>query len=397
MLDLLKGTRIISFNHFLLGPVGVQHLADMGADVIAVETVGGAWQRHWSGANAFRDEQSMLFLCGNRNKRSIALDLRQDEAREIALQLIDTADVVMENFRPGVMERLGLGCEALRKRKPSLIYGSATGYGPDGPYLEKPGQDLLVQALYGLMAITGGEETGPRPVGVSAGDHHGAALFAMGVLAALVRRGRTGEGCRVDANLMQSVLDLQAEPLTAWLNMPKKPDSIRAPGNVAGWYYPAPYGVYATKDGHLAISLGSSELMAEVLEEPLIAGFTGDDPWTRKGELAAIVSKATLKKTNAEWMAVMEPRGVWHAPVNDYEDILNDPQVLHQECFVKVEGAGPNKDRLTFLNHPLRYDGQAAEVVLPPQPLGAQTETILHELGFSAERIAALKDNKIIA
>ena len=127
MLDLLKGTRIISFNHFLLGPVGVQHLADMGADVIAVETVGGAWQRHWSGANAFRDEQSMLFLCGNRNKRSIALDLRQDEAREIALQLIDTADVVMENFRPGVMERLGLGCAALRKRKPSLIYGSATG------------------------------------------------------------------------------------------------------------------------------------------------------------------------------------------------------------------------------------------------------------------------------
>ena len=116
-----------------------------------------------------------------------------------------------------------------------------------------------------------------------------------------------------------------------------------------------------------------------------------------KTELAAIVSKATLKKTNAEWMAVMEPRGVWHAPVNDYADILNDPQVLHQECFVTVEGAGPNKDSLTFLNHPLRYDGQAAEIALPPQPLGAQTETILNELGFSPERIAALKDSKTIA
>ena len=396
MLDLLKGTRIVSFNHFLMGPMGVQYLADLGADVIAVESVEGAWQRHWSGANAYRDGQSMLLLCANRNKRSIALDLRNPQAKEVALKLVESADVVMENFRPGVMDRLGLGYESLKALKPSLIYAAATGYGPDGPYVGKPGQDLLVQALYGLMAITGSKELGPRPVGVSAGDHHGAALFAMGVLAALVRRGRTGEGCRVDANLMQSVLDLQAESLTAWLNMPKQPESIYAPGHVAGWYYAAPYGVYATKDGHLAISLSPMELLADVMEEPRIATFTGDAPWTRRDELQAIVAEAALKKTNAEWVAVMEPRAVWHAPVNDYSSLMDDPQVKHAECFVTMKGAGPQGEELTFLNHPLRYDGKAAEVALPPQPLGAQTNEILSELGYDHASIAELEKAKAL-
>ena len=396
MLDLLKGTRIVSFNHFLMGPMGVQYLADMGADVIAVESIEGAWQRHWSGANAFKDSQSMLLLCANRNKRSIALDLRHPQGKEIALSLVKSADVVMENFRPGVMDRLGLGYESLKEIKPSIIYAAATGYGPDGPYVGKPGQDLLVQALYGLMAITGSQDKGPRPVGVSAGDHHGAALFAMGVLAALVRRGRTGQGCRVDANLMQSVLDLQAESLTAWLNMPQRPETIHAPGHVAGWYYPAPYGVYATKDGHLAISLSGVDLLAEVMEDERIAAFTGDAPWTRRDELQEIVAQAALKKTNAEWMQAMEARAVWHAPVNDYSSLMDDPQVKHANCFVTMPGCGPKGEALTFLNHPLRYDGQAADIALPPQPLGAQTEEILSELGYDKEAITAFEQAKAL-
>ncbi len=213
MLDLLKGTRVVSFNHFLLGPMGIQALGDLGADVISIESTEGAWQRHWSPGDRWNDEQSMLFLCANRNKRSIAIDLKSDKGKEIALRLVDTADVVAENFRPGVMDKLGFGYETLKQRKPSLIYASASGYGPSGPYVEKPGQDLLAQALFGIMAITGQPQTGPRPVGASAIDHHGAALFAMGILAALVRRTRTGQGCRVDASLMQAALDLQAESL----------------------------------------------------------------------------------------------------------------------------------------------------------------------------------------
>src|SRR5262252_1501015 len=247
MLDLLAGIRVVSFNHFLLGPMGIQMLGDLGADVIAVEPADGAWQRHWSGGDIWHDGQSMLHLCANRNKRNIALDLKSPKGSDIALRLVERADVVTENFRPGVMEKLGLGYDALKQRNPSLIYASATGYGPDGPYAKRPGQDLLAQALFGMMAIPGQAASGPRPVGVSAIDHHGAALFALGILAALVRRTRTGQGCRVDASLMQSALDLQAESLVGWLNAAEKPP-VHAPRHVGGWYYAAPYGVYATAD-----------------------------------------------------------------------------------------------------------------------------------------------------
>ena len=255
MLDMLKGIRVVSFNHFLLGPMAMQALGDLGADVISIESAEGAWQRHWSGGDIWHDGQSALHLCANRNKRSVAIDLKSSKGRELALRLTDTADVVSENFRPGVMEKLGLGYEALKARKPALIYASASGYGPDGPYAQKPGQDLLAQALFGMMTITGQAATGPRPAGASVIDHHGAALFAMGILAAVVRRQRTGQGCRVDASLMQAALDLQAESLVAWANAPVRPPVTQAFRQVAGWYYAAPYGVYATQDGHLALSL----------------------------------------------------------------------------------------------------------------------------------------------
>src|SRR5262249_51985595 len=234
MLDLLQGIRIVSFNHFLLGPMGTQALGDLGADVISVETPQGAWQRGWAGGDVWPDGESALHLCANRNKRSVAIDIKCAEGRDIALRLIDTADVVAENFRPGVMEKLGLGFEALKARKPSLIYASASGYGPDGPYAEKPGQDLLAQALFGMMAITGQAASGPRPAGASVIDHHGAALLAMGILAALVCRQRTGAGWRVDVSLMQSALDLQAESLGAWINAGTQPPPIRAYRAAAG-------------------------------------------------------------------------------------------------------------------------------------------------------------------
>ncbi|HZD64330.1 MAG TPA: CoA transferase, partial [Xanthobacteraceae bacterium] len=315
MLDLLQGIRVVSFNHFLLGPMAIQALADLGADVIAVETPEGAWQRHWSSGDIWHDGQGMVHMCTNRNKRSLALDLKAPKGREIALKLIDGADVVAENFRPGVMDKLGFGYEALRRRKPSLIYASASGYGPDGPYAGRAGQDLLAQALFGLMAITGHPATGPRPVGVSAVDHHGAALFAMGILAALLRRERTGKGCRVDASLMQAALDLQGESLTAWLNAANRPASVSAHPNIAGWYYPAPYGVYATRDGHIAVSLCPLPRLAEAIEEPQLAAFSDGDTWARQDEIGEIIA-ARLKTENTEdWSLHMERAQIWHARV----------------------------------------------------------------------------------
>ena len=200
--------------------------------------------------------------------------------------------MVSENFRPGVMEKLGLGYEALKARRPQLIYASASGYGPDGPYVEKPGQDLLAQALFGMMAITGQAATGPRPAGASVIDHHGAALFAMGILAAIVRRQRTGQGCRVDASLMQAALDLQAESLVAWANAPVKPAVTQAFRHVAGWYYAAPYGVYATKDGHhRLVACRRWQTLAEAIGEPRLAAFTEKDTWSRQDEITELIAQ----------------------------------------------------------------------------------------------------------
>ena len=394
MLDLLQGIRVISFNHFLLGPMGIQMLADLGADVISVESPEGAWQRHWSSGDIWHDGQGMLHLCANRNKRSLALDLKAEKGKAIARRLVESADIVAENFRPGVMDKLGLGYDALCKRKPALIYASASGYGSEGPYAPRPGQDLLAQALFGIMAITGHEA--PRPVGVSVVDHHGAALLAMGILAALVRRERTGKGCRVEASLMQAALDLQAESLTAWLNAPKPPPRVNAPRHVAGWYYPAPYGVYATRNGHLAISLSPLAAVAKAIELPELAAFSDKDSWDRQNEISSLIAERLTAQNNEHWCTRLEAARIWHAPVQDYEGILNDPQVRHMQALVTVHGGGKTHAPVTLVNHPVRYDGKPASIDLPPQRLGAQTKEVLAEIGISDSEISALIEEGVV-
>ena len=396
MLDLLQGIRVLSFNHFLFGPMGIQALADLGADVITVETPEGAWHRHWSSGDIWHDGQSMLHMCTNRNKRSIALDLKTPKGRDIALKLVDSADVVAENFRPGVMDKLGFGYDALKARKPALIYASASGYGPDGPYAQRPGQDLLAQALFGMMAITGQRETGPRPAGVSVIDHHGAALLAMGILAALLRRERTSKGCRVDVSLMQAALDLQAESLVAWLNAAPRPASVSAYRHVAGWYYAAPYGVYGTSDGHIAVSLCPLRALADAIEEPLLASFSDQEAWSRQDEIGELIAARFKMKTTEDWSLRMERAQIWHARVQSYADIVDDPQVRHMQVLVTVPGGGKTGAPVTAVNHPVRYDGEAAEIRLAPQRLGAQTTEILGELGFAPADIAALARDGIV-
>ena len=287
---------MVSFNHFLLGPMGIQMLADLGADVIAVENTEGAWQRHWAGGDVWHDGQSALYLCANRNKRSVAIDLKSAKGREIALRLVDSADVVAENFRPGVMEKLGLGYERLKERKPSLIYASACGYGPDGPYVDKPGQDLLAQALFGMMAITGQASTGPRPAGASVIDHHGAALFAMGILAAIVRRQRTGQGCRVDASLMQSALDLQAESLVAWLN---GGEARPSPGLHATW----PAGISRRPMASTPPAMATSRCRCRRWRRwrrPSVsrssAAYSVKESWTKQDEISELIAECSRRR-----------------------------------------------------------------------------------------------------
>ncbi len=394
MVDLLKGVRVLSFNHFLMGPVGVQFLADLGADVIAVEPPGGAFQRNWSGANNKRvDGQSMLLLVGNRNKRSLVLDLKKPEAIEIARKLIATADVLTENFRPGVLDKLGLGYEAARAIKPDIIYATASGFGADGPYVNRPGQDLLVQALSGLATITGTRKNGPRAVGVSAVDHHGAALFAAGILAALVGRTTSGKGCRVDVNLLSAALDLQQESLTCYMNG-EPPEDTRQPEHVSGWYYSAPYGLYATRDGHVAISLSSLDVLGDALNLPAEQRLPDSEAFTLRDEITTAIAANVAKRTTAECVEIFTARGIWHAPVNDYSKLADDPQIVHNRSFQTVSGA--TGAPITLVSHPIQYDGQVPEVRLPPQQLGAQSNEILSELGYDTDTIRSLYDSRTI-
>ena len=394
MVDLLKGVRIVSFTHFLFGPMGLQILADLGADVIAIEPLRGSWQRGWGGAdNKMVDGQSVLFLSVDRNKRSIAIDLKSPKGLEIARRIIASADVVATNYRPGVLDKLGLSYEVLKKENPSLIYAAATGYGPDGPYVNRPGQDLLVQAISGLATITGTSEAGPRPVGVSAVDHHGAVLLALGIVAALFRRTLTGQGCRVHVSLLSAAIDLRMETFTCYLNGPR-PESIVPPKWIAGWHYAAPHGIYATTDGHLAISMASLKSLGEALSSPEVSAYDEADSYVKREEIAACVAKVLATKSTAEWSPILNLHNIWHTPVNDYAAVADDPQVGHNRCFVTIPGATGTPIRLVA--HPIRYDGEAPHIRLPPQPLGAQTAEILKEVAYSDAEIADLENQGII-
>jgi crotonobetainyl-CoA:carnitine CoA-transferase CaiB-like acyl-CoA transferase len=394
MLDLLCGIRVVSFNHFLMGPVGIQMLADMGADVISIESLKGGFQRRFGGAKTFIDGDGSSFHLGGRNKRNIALNLKHEKGIEIAMALAKSADVVTENFRPGVMDRLGLGYKTLSRLNPKLIYAAATGFGATGPGANRPGQDLLIQALSGLAMITGTRSSGPRPVGVSAADHHGAALYALGILGALIRRQRTGKGCFVDVDLMSAAINLQMESFVSYLNGDYR-ESLLSPEVVGGWYNSAPYGIYAAQDGHVAISHCDLSVLADALDIPELNKFIDSDLFDCREDVARVISQRLKCLRLEQIMNTLVPLKVWCAPVNDYDAVVNDPQVQHNQIFISTKSAKGTP--MTLMNHPIRYDGEVAEVRIPPQPLGAQSDEILTEMGWDDASISQLAEDKVIA
>jgi crotonobetainyl-CoA:carnitine CoA-transferase CaiB-like acyl-CoA transferase len=197
-------------------------------------------------------------------------------------------------------------------------------------------------------------------------------------------------------SLMQAALDLQAESLVSWLNAREAPADVGARRNIAGWYYPAPYGVYATRDGALALSLAALPQLADALDEPRLRSFSEKDAWSRRDQIADLIAQRLQGRATAEWISRLESGGIWHARVQAYSDIIDDPQVNHMRALVRVAGGGETGEPVTLLNHALRYDREAAAVGLPPQRLGAQTREVLEELGLDPEEIAALAERGVI-
>ena len=345
MLDLLKGVRVVSFNHFLLGPMGMQALGDLGADVISIEAPDGAWQRHWSSGDIWHDGQGMLHLCANRNKRNIALDLKSAEGQG------DRAQARRQRRRGGgefPPRRDGEARLRLRRRSrrasPRLIYASASGYGPDGPYAERPGQDLLAQALFGMMAITGQAQTGPRPAGVSVIDHHGAALFALGICAALLRRAAHRPGlpgrCQPDAGGARPAggvahrLDQRAAEA--------RERSTRSSMSPAG----TTRRLTASTPRRTAISRSRSARSRTSARSSTSRGsqtFTEKDSWTRQDEITDLIAAKLQDGRPPNGSRAWSRRRSGTRACRTMPRSSQDPQVKHMQSLVTVPGAGDSR------------------------------------------------------
>lgn len=380
----LQDVRVVSFAQLAQGPVATQLLGDLGAEVIKIEPPGGEWMRsEWSMANAFPQDENATFLGVNRNKRSIELNLKDDDHKQVARDLIDEADVLVENFRPGVMERLGFGYEEVSDRHPGLVYASASGYGSEGPYMDRAGQDLLVQALSGLAAQTGRQDDPPTPLGTMGIDFYAAMNLATGILAALHHRERTGEGQKVEASLLDAAIHLQSQEVSVVRNG-EDTHRERSEAGVAHPYFQAPYGIYETADGYLAISLTTPAEIGEVLG---IAGLEDADNWETAYEdrerIKREIEDVLLQDETDAWLEKLFAADVWCGEVKSLPEALVDPQVQANEMVVSVEH--PSLGEIDLAGVPITLSETPGEVERPPPMSGEHTDEILEEAGYDPQ------------
>jgi crotonobetainyl-CoA:carnitine CoA-transferase CaiB-like acyl-CoA transferase len=390
---ILSGVRVLSFTQFLLGPSGVQFIADLGADVVKIEPPGGKlWERNWAGCDLFLNGVSSFFLSTHRNQRSLTLDLKHPEGQAIARRLAERADVLVQNFRPGVMARLGLGHDALAALNPRLVYVSASGYGESNPYRDRPGQDLLLQALSGLASISGRAGQPPTPVGTAVVDQHGATLLAMGVLAGLLERSRTGRGLHVEVSMLRAALDLQLEIVTYFLNGARMAKSATS---LASTFHPGPYGVYATKDSYVVLSMSPLGVLQEALDLPALAPHAAVPyNYPAREEIARILEPVMRTRTTQEWLDVLVPRGVWAAPVYTHAETFADPAVQAAEVFEEVDH--PVAGRVRLLRFPLEFSTDRSPAGRPAPMPGEHAGELLAELGYSEADVERLRAEGVL-
>jgi crotonobetainyl-CoA:carnitine CoA-transferase CaiB-like acyl-CoA transferase len=382
----LDGVRVLDFTQMMLGPFATQMLADLGADVIKVERPGsGEWERGLTFAGQLVDGDSAAFLAMNRNKRSIALDLKSPEGREALLRLAGTCDVVVENFRPGVMDRLGFGYEDFRRVRPDIIYCSGSGWGQRtrNARLNRPGQDLLIQAATGLAFNTGSAGDPPIAAGTSICDATGALTLANGILAALLARARHGIGQRVEVDLFHATMAILTQEISAMVNLGL--DFPRSESGIAQPWLSAPFGVYRTSDGWIALAMGDLSAVAEVFDDPGIAEL---DPWADRDAIKRRLDELAGKHTTEELLAALLDAGLWAAPVRTMKAAVDELVADESPMVVDIEHTSGRPIQL--VGCPITLSETPWRQRLRPPAVGEHTEEVLGEV-LDADQLHQLR------
>jgi crotonobetainyl-CoA:carnitine CoA-transferase CaiB-like acyl-CoA transferase len=378
----LSGLVVLDMSQFLSGPYCSLRLMDLGARVIKIERPdGGDLSRGLYLSDTEIGGDSTIFHAINRGKESIALDLKSPDDLASLRKLIAQADVVIQNFRPGVIQRLNLDYEAVKALNPCIVYASISGYGEEGPWVSRPGQDLLAQARSGLMWLNGDEGQGPVPFGLAVADMLAGAAAAQGILAALVRRGITNKGSHVETSLLEALVDFQFEVLTTYLNdgrrLPKRSDFRSAHA-----YLSAPYGVYQAADGFLAIAMMPIPKLAAHLDMPELAPFAEDSAswFTKRDTIKRLIATRIAQKTVGEWLAILEPADIWCARVLNWEELLASEgfSVLDMLQTVTRE----DDVAITTTRSPLRINGHRAKAAHAAPRIGQHSQNIREEFGL---------------
>jgi crotonobetainyl-CoA:carnitine CoA-transferase CaiB-like acyl-CoA transferase len=386
----LAGYRVLELAHLIAGPACGMYLADMGADVVKIEQPGGG-DASRTAYGAQLGGESAVFVTVNRNKRSVGLDLSRPEGRAAFERLVVGADVVLEAYRGGVAERLGIDWSRLAPLNPRLVYCSLSAFGPEGPWRDKPGVDMLVQAMGGLMAVMGEADGPPVLCGAPVLDTIGALMAGQGILTALLHRERTGEGQRVDVSLLNGTLLAHAARLSIFLATGEEPGRWGS-----GHPYIVPFQALLASDGWVYVAVWIDRLWApfcEAIERPALAGdarfATRADRRRNRAALTALLAEIFRGRTVSDWMARLESHDVLCAPVNRYADLPHDPQVKATRLIVEQEH--PRAGRFRTLDTPIRFGRTPGGIRTPAPALGEHTEAVLIEAGLGAAEIASLK------
>ena len=377
----LEGLTVLEFSQFLSGPYAGLRLADLGARVIKIERPEvGDLCRNLYISDTDLEGDSTLFHAINRNKESFAANLKDAKDIELVKKLIEKADIITQNFRPGVIERIGLDYESVKKINPRIVYGTISGYGSEGPWSSLPGQDLLAQSRTGLVWLNGNGGEAPTPMGLAVADMLAGHSLIEGILAAIIKRFRTDKGSHVETSLVEALLDFQFEVLTTYFNDGKR-KPVRSSYNNAHAYLSAPYGIYKTSNGYIAIAMTPLPQLGELLNLNSIKDLHDQKEWfTKRDEIKKNIGDWVEKQTTEHWLSILEPADIWCAKVLDWESMVNHEGFKILDMVQRIQ----RDDGLDIetLRCPIKIDGEIFKSSKAAPKIGNDNNSILKEFGI---------------